>query len=96
VLTYLLFIALSGLVVGGLARLVIPGPDPMGLLQTMAIGIAGSFLAGLVALAIFDGRSGGGLLLSVAFSAGLVLLVRRSRDRGASHAGTHRRPGSVF
>ena len=92
-IAYLLLLALSGLIVGGLARLALPGPDPMSMLQTIGIGMAGSFLAGLVALAIFDGRGGGGLLLSVLFATGLVYLVRRSRGQGLES--TRRRPGRM-
>ena len=52
--------------------------------QTALIGLAGSFLAGLVSLAIFHGRNGGGIILSVAFATLLVWLVRRSRTRPAA------------
>ncbi|MEA2231377.1 MAG: hypothetical protein QOD83_1193, partial [Solirubrobacteraceae bacterium] len=38
---YLLVLCLIGLVVGALARLALPGRDPMSLWQTMAIGIGG-------------------------------------------------------
>ena len=93
-LTYLLLLALSGLVVGGLARLALPGPDPMSLLQTMAVGIGGSFLAGLLAYAIFDERRGPGLVLSVLFATFLVYLVRRSRGQGLES--TRRRPGHII
>ena len=77
-IVYLLLLLVSGLIVGGLGRLAIPGPDPMSIPQTILIGIAGSFLAGLVYWALF-GRGGGGLLLSVVFAAGIVFLIRRSR-----------------
>ena len=40
----LLWTALIGLIVGALARLILPGKDPGGMLVTMIIGIAGSFL----------------------------------------------------
>lgn len=40
----LLWTALIGLVVGALAKLIMPGKDPGGILITMVIGIAGSFL----------------------------------------------------
>jgi uncharacterized membrane protein YeaQ/YmgE (transglycosylase-associated protein family) len=78
-IVYILALAVSGLVVGALARLALPGRDPMSLFQTMLVGIAGSLAAGLVSLAIFDGRRGGGLLLSVIFAAVIVYFVRRSR-----------------
>ena len=83
-IVYLILLAVTGLVVGALARLALPGRDPMTIPQTMLVGIAGSFLAGLIALAVFDGRRGGGLILSVLCSIGLVWLIRRARER---HAG---------
>jgi uncharacterized membrane protein YeaQ/YmgE (transglycosylase-associated protein family) len=75
----LIAIAVTGLVVGALARLALPGRDPMSLVQTMLIGIAGSLAAGLVSLLIFGGRNGGGILLSVIFAAVIVYFIRRSR-----------------
>ncbi len=78
---YLILLAISGLFVGALGRLALPGRDPMTIPQTMLVGIAGSFAAGLVSLAIFHGRHGGGLLLSVVFAVLFVWLIRRSRER---------------
>lgn len=78
---YLIVVLFTGLIIGALARLVIPGPDPMTLFQTALLGIAGSLIAGLISLWIFHGRAGGGIILSVICSAFLVLLVRRTRER---------------
>jgi uncharacterized membrane protein YeaQ/YmgE (transglycosylase-associated protein family) len=80
-LTYLILLAASGLLVGALARLALPGPDPMSILQTIAIGILGSLLAGIVSLAFF-GRTGGGIVLSVAFATLIVYIVRKGRGQG--------------
>ncbi len=68
-----------GLIVGALARLALPGKDPMSIPMTIGIGTAGSFLAGLVMWAITGGRHGGGILLSVVFAAAIVYFIRRSR-----------------
>ena len=38
-----------GFVVGGLARLALPGPDPMPWYATVALGIGGSALGGIIA-----------------------------------------------
>jgi uncharacterized membrane protein YeaQ/YmgE (transglycosylase-associated protein family) len=89
---YLILLVVSGLFVGALARLILPGRDPMSIGQTILVGIAGSFAAGLVSLAIFDGRRGGGLLLSLAFAVLFVWLIRRMRERSATR-GTQGRPG---
>ena len=75
---YLIALAIAGLIVGALGRLALPGPDPMGLLMTILVGLGGSFLAGLVSALIF-GRNAGGIILSVLFATGIVYLIRRSR-----------------
>lgn len=69
-----------GLVVGGLARLALPGPDPMPLWLTISIGLAGS----IVGAAVARGFSGGAYLDSfVAFAVaiGLVAAYRRVVQR---------------
>ena len=63
-IVYLILLAISGLFVGALARLALPGRDPMGIFATIGVGLAGSFLAGLVTWAIW-GRNMGGIALSV-------------------------------
>lgn len=39
---------IMGLIVGAIARFVVPGPDPMGIFATIAVGIAGAFLGGFL------------------------------------------------
>ena len=85
-IAYLIVTAVIGLIVGGLARLALPGPDPMGLFTTMLVGIAGSLAAGLVYAVLFH-RNGGGILLSVLFSTAIVYLIRRSRGGSLTHPG---------
>ena len=85
-ITYLILVAISGLFVGALARLALPGRDPMGLLTTMLVGITGSLAAGLVYAALFH-RNGGGILLSVLFSTAIVYLIRRSRGGSLTRPG---------
>ncbi len=80
-LAYLLLLLLNGLIVGALARLALPGKDPMSIPMTIGIGIAGSFLAGLL-LAAAGAQNAGGWLLSLIFAAAIVYFVRRSRGGG--------------
>ena len=60
-----------GLIAGGLARLLIPGRQPMGLLMTMILGLVGSMVGGLISTAIFGysaadpGFHTGGLIMSI-------------------------------
>jgi uncharacterized membrane protein YeaQ/YmgE (transglycosylase-associated protein family) len=81
VIGYIILLALSGLVIGALARLLLIGPDPMSILETMLAGIGGSLIAGLIAYYVFDSSRGGGLLLSVACAMGIVYAVRKYRQR---------------
>lgn len=78
---YIALLALSGLVVGALARLLLIGPDPMSILETMLAGIGGSLIAGLIAYYVFDRDTGPGLLLSVICAMAIVYAVRRYRQR---------------
>ena len=48
----ILMMILFGLVVGALAKLIMPGKDPGGIIVTILIGIAGSLLGGFIANAI--------------------------------------------
>lgn len=84
-IAYLIALVASGLIVGALGRLALPGRDPMTIPQTILVGIAGSTAAGLIALALFDGRRGGGLILSVAFATLFVWLARRAREGAPGH-----------
>ncbi len=81
-LSFLLIMALSGLVTGALARLSLPGRDPMSLPATIALGVAGSIIAGLVVYALTDGSYGAGLPVSVATSSLILYFVRRRRGGG--------------
>lgn len=69
-ITFLILLAVTGFVIGGLARLAVPGPDPMPWWGTILLGIAGSYLAGFVTWALW-GR-GPGFFVSLL---GAVLLV---------------------
>ena len=80
--TYLILVALSGLLIGGLARLALPGPDPMGLGATMLIGIGGSLVGGLIMYAVTGDPTAGGFLVSFASAVAIVYLIRRSRGQG--------------
>ena len=67
-----------GLVAGGLAKFIMPGKDPGGLLVTIGIGIAGSFVGGYVGNALGFATTTGGLSLGsigTAIFGALVLLL---------------------
>ncbi|MEA2227225.1 MAG: hypothetical protein QOF29_1712 [bacterium] len=85
-LTFLIILAVTGLIVGALARLALPGPDPMGIGMTILIGLAGSFVGGLLMRAI-TGRAGAGIVVAVACSTAIVYLIRRSRGGSLTDPG---------
>ena len=90
---YLILAALSGLVIGALARLVLPGRDPMTIPQTILVGVGGTLLAALVAYYVLDSNRGPGFLLSLLFAVLIVFAVRKIRERRAgeiSDAGSRR------
>jgi uncharacterized membrane protein YeaQ/YmgE (transglycosylase-associated protein family) len=74
-LAFLLFLVLGGFILGGLARLAVPGPDPMPFWLTVGIGIGGSILGGLIA-DIFFGKAGS-FVLAYLGAIALVILYRR-------------------
>jgi uncharacterized membrane protein YeaQ/YmgE (transglycosylase-associated protein family) len=45
---HILWMLIIGLVIGALAKLVMPGKDPGGIIITMVLGVVGSLLAGLI------------------------------------------------
>lgn len=70
-LAFILFMLFWGFIVGGLARWAVPGPDPMPVWLTIAIGIAGSVIGGGVARVLF-GFTGGFIF---AFAGAVVLVI---------------------
>ena len=79
-ITYLIGLVITGLIVGALGRLAIPGPNPMSIGMTILVGVGGSFVGGLIGYFIF-GREGntGGIILSVLAAAGIVYFLQRRR-----------------
>lgn len=71
---------MGGLIIGALARLAVPGPDPMPIWFTIAIGVAGSVVAGLVGQIVFD-EPGGGYLIALLAAIAIVIAYRRFVQR---------------
>jgi uncharacterized membrane protein YeaQ/YmgE (transglycosylase-associated protein family) len=77
----LLWLALTGLVIGALGRLVLPGRQAIGLLATALVGIAASLLGGILADA-FDAGWIIQFLVAVALAAvGITLFASTERSR---------------
>jgi uncharacterized membrane protein YeaQ/YmgE (transglycosylase-associated protein family) len=71
---YILVTLLVGLVVGVIAKLVLPGRDPGGTLVTILLGVAGAFVAGVLGHSLdwYQTGEGPGIIASVL---GAVLLL---------------------
>ena len=92
-LGFLLVMLIVGAVAGFIARAVVPGPDPMGVLGTIVLGIVGSFVGGFLGYLLFgkdaaDGALQPAGLLGAIIGAIIALLVYRSvGGRSRTHAG---------
>ena len=77
----LIWLALTGLIIGALGRLVLPGRQDISLLATALIGIAASLLGGILANA-FDAGGIIQFLVAVALAAiGITLLAESAQRR---------------
>lgn len=74
-LALIIFLAVWGLIVGALARLALPGPDPMGIFATIGLGLAGSFIGGLLAGLLWAHSAG--FVFSLVGSILVLYLYRR-------------------
>ncbi len=70
-----------GLIVGALAKFIMPGEDPGGIFVTILIGIAGAFVGGFIGSAIglgdVTGFNLGSLLLATGGALLLLFVYRR-------------------
>jgi uncharacterized membrane protein YeaQ/YmgE (transglycosylase-associated protein family) len=80
-LGFALAILFSGFITGAMARLAIPGPDPMPVWLTLAIGLAGSIVGAVVGDAISDGNGYVVSFLSFGIAIALVAAYRRFVQR---------------
>ncbi|HEX2654583.1 MAG TPA: GlsB/YeaQ/YmgE family stress response membrane protein [Xanthobacteraceae bacterium] len=81
----LIWAAIIGLIVGALAKFIMPGKDPGGILITMALGVVGSIVATWIGRAIGWYREGqsAGFLMSIAGAILLLYIYRLVRGRTA-------------
>jgi len=82
----LLWTALIGLVVGAIAKLIIPGRDPGGIWITMLIGVAGSFLGTWLGRLVghYDPGQSAGFLMSLVGALillGIYHMIKRAQAR---------------
>jgi uncharacterized membrane protein YeaQ/YmgE (transglycosylase-associated protein family) len=86
VLWFIISLIVIGAIAGFVARALVPGKDPMGIVQTILLGIVGSFVGGFLADVLFRsdaadrGISPSGIIGSI-IGAIIVLLVYRLATR---------------
>ena len=81
----LIWLVLTGLLVGGMARLALPGKDPLTIGQTILIGLAGAAIA--LVLQVIAGPTPWSLPLAVLVATVIVYFIRRSRGGSLSDPG---------
>ena len=86
---HIIGMVIVGLIAGALARLILPGKDPMGVLMTIVLGIVGSFVGGFIGTLLFPKEGTGfirpgGLILSVVGAILVLWIWRMIRSRTAS------------
>ena len=90
-LWFIISLLIIGVIAGFVARLLVPGPDPMSVFATLVLGIVGSFIGGFLGYLIFgkdidDGALQASGIIGSIVGAVIALLVYRfavSRGRGA-------------
>ena len=88
---HLIGVMMIGLLVGALAKLIMPGRDPGGILVTMLLGIAGSMLGGFLGrlLGLYQSGQRAGFIVSTLGAILLLalyrLVVRHQRPTMGSH-----------
>ena len=82
---HFVWMCVIGLIAGALAKLIMPGKDPGGIIVTILLGIAGSLLAGYLgrALGLYEPGEGAGLIMSIV-GAILLLVVYRMFKRSTA------------
>jgi uncharacterized membrane protein YeaQ/YmgE (transglycosylase-associated protein family) len=69
--------AITGIVIGALARLILPGKQSMGWILTMVIGVVAAIVGGLLWNAIFSGNEGIAWIGSIIVAVVIIVLYER-------------------
>src|SRR6266540_3370294 len=92
----IVWLIIIGLIAGALARLLVPGRDPIGILGTILLGVVGSFVGGFLGYVLFHKDASQGALqpagiIGSILGAIVVLLLWRTFSRGGgTYAGRGR------
>jgi uncharacterized membrane protein YeaQ/YmgE (transglycosylase-associated protein family) len=73
-----IWVAIIGLIVGALAKLIMPGKDPGGIIVTILLGIAGSFVGTFLgrAVGLYQSNEAAGFIVSIIGAIILLALYR--------------------
>jgi uncharacterized membrane protein YeaQ/YmgE (transglycosylase-associated protein family) len=84
---HIILFLLFGLVVGALARLIVPGKEPGGWVVSMLLGIGGAFVGGFVgrAIGLYRLGEGPGFIMSL-LGAIVVVAIYHGATSGRHHA----------
>ena len=91
-LGFIITLIIVGAIAGFIARAVVPGPDPMGVLGTIVLGVVGSFVGGFLGALLFGKDLGDQGLLQTSGIIGsiigaiIALLVYRAVTNSRTHA----------
>ncbi len=82
---HFLWMCIIGLVAGAIAKLIMPGKDPGGIIVTILLGIGGSLVAGFLgrAAGLYQPGEGAGLIMSVVGAIVLLVVYRLFKRRTA-------------
>ena len=90
-LLFIVALIVWGFIVGALARLALPGPDPMPWYATLGLGLGGSLVGGIIAHILIG--TAGGLIFAVLGAILLLYLYRRFvQGRGITGPSARRSP----
>jgi uncharacterized membrane protein YeaQ/YmgE (transglycosylase-associated protein family) len=90
-IAFIIVLLVGGLIVGALARLAVPGPDPMSIWATIALGLGGSIIGGIIAR-ILIGTAGGFIFALIGAILLLILYRHFVQHRPLTGPGAKRPP----
>jgi len=79
IVVFLVILAVVGLIIGAIARFVLPGRDDMSIWKTMAYGVGGAFLGGMVSRLLGISNAILGYAIAVAVAMGLIWFFTRRK-----------------
>jgi uncharacterized membrane protein YeaQ/YmgE (transglycosylase-associated protein family) len=92
-LAFIIVLLIIGLIAGAIARLLVPGRDPIGVLGTILLGVAGSFIGGFVSTLVeyhtlsVNAFHATGIIWSIVGAIILLVLLRLTgMERGRSRS----------